>query len=158
MVTSLAQSPLYGHRVTAIELDKHPLDRKNPMMVKVQTPDLSTPETRHYSHVITTTTAACLQTMDLREAGLNYAQREAIRVLRYNHSVKVGIKFKKRWWANDKGIKKGGIGKTDRPTRAVVYPSYALNTPEDKPGVLMACYTMIPVVRVGTSPDRSSPV
>ena len=49
-------------------------------------------------------------------------------------------KFKKRWWANDKRIKKGGIGKTDRPTRAVVYPSYALNTPEDKPGVLLACY------------------
>jgi len=93
MVTSLAQSPLYGHRVTAIELDKHPLDPMNPMMVKVQTPDLSTPETRYYSHVITTTTAACLQTMDLREAGLNYAQREAIRVLRYNHSIKVGIKF-----------------------------------------------------------------
>jgi monoamine oxidase len=116
------------------------------MVVKMLQKDLQDPDTaprlieKKYSHVITTTTAPCLQIMDLLNAGLNYAQREAIRVLSYDNAVKVGIKFRYRWWAEDKGITKGGVGTTDRPTRVVVYPSHALDTPEGESGVLMACY------------------
>jgi monoamine oxidase len=139
MIQHLAQSPLYNHCVTSIKLDTHPTNANNPMTVTTKRSDTLIQEQRHYSHVITTTTAACLQTMDLREAGLKYAHREAIRVLRYKFAIKVGIKFKNRWWAK-LGIRNGGIGKTDRPTRAVIYPSYALGTSEDDTGVLLACY------------------
>ncbi|KAF8432065.1 hypothetical protein BGX38DRAFT_1227268 [Terfezia claveryi] len=95
-----------------------------------------------YTHVFNTTTLGCLQTIDTRDAHLDYVHREAIRVLKYEHAVKLGIKFKRRWWAvnANQQIIQGGQGKTDRPTRVVVYPSYALNTPANQPGVLLACY------------------
>jgi monoamine oxidase len=96
--------------------------------------------TKEYSHLITTTTMPCLGIMDLRNAALTYAHREAVRVLSYDSAVKIGIKFKYRWWAEDKGIKKSGVGMTDRPTRVVVYPSHALDTPPGESGVLIACY------------------
>lgn len=92
-----------------------------------------------FSHVIATTTTPCLQTMDLSNANLSYAQKEAMRVLRYTTAVKFGIKFREKWWIAS-GITQGGQGKTDRPTRTVVYPSYALNDPVDGEGVLLACY------------------
>lgn len=127
---------LRGTRVIAISRDQVTLPAR-PMQVLCD--QFATP--KRYSHVITTTTTPCLQAMDLSKAGLSYAQREAIRVLRYNPAVKLGIKFSAKWWIT-KGINKGGQGKTDRPTRTVVYPSYALNDPEDGPGVLLACYNV----------------
>ncbi|RPB27050.1 hypothetical protein L211DRAFT_896752 [Terfezia boudieri ATCC MYA-4762] len=112
---------------------------------------------RTYTHVFNTTTLGCLQTIDTRDAGLDYAHREAIRVLRYEHAVKLGIKFSRRWWANVQGINRGGQGKTDRPTRVVVYPSYALNTPPDQPGVLLACYNSAQdAARLGSLFDNAS--
>jgi len=95
-----------------------------------------------YTHVITTTTLGCLQAIDTRYASLDNSHREAFRTLGYAQAVKVGIKFKQRWWADDANLRidKGGQGKTDRPTRVVVYPSYALDTPAGSPGVLLACY------------------
>jgi len=97
---------------------------------------------KKYTHVVNSTTLGCLQTIDTRHAGLDYAHREAIRVLGYERAVKLGIKFQRRWWADDidQNINQGGQGKTDRPTRVVVYPSYALNTPPGQSGVLLACY------------------
>lgn len=118
-------------RVTAI------LEAKGHAGMEVLT-DRST-KTKHFSHVIATTTASCLQVVDLKNASLSYAQKEALRVLRYNTAVKLGIKFREKWWIAS-GIKQGGQGKTDRPTRTVVYPSYALNDPETGEGVLLACY------------------
>jgi hypothetical protein len=143
-----------GHRVKAIEVETFPSVKNRPIRVTAEKKAATTAcqpqgqaegsalETVHknYTHVITTTTTSCLQVMDLRNAGLSYAQREAIRVLRYDNSVKVGIKFSERWWADRRGIDKGGLGMTDRPTRVVVYPSYALNTKRGEPGVLLACY------------------
>ncbi|KAI5777520.1 hypothetical protein EDC01DRAFT_732412 [Geopyxis carbonaria] len=97
--------------------------------------------TKEFTHVIATATTPCLQAMDLRRAGLNFGQREAIRVLRYDNSVKVGIRFTRRWWAAEPyKIDAGGVGYTDRPTRVTVYPSYALEQTPDAPGVLLACY------------------
>ncbi|KAI5785440.1 hypothetical protein FPQ18DRAFT_264878 [Pyronema domesticum] len=124
---------LFNHRVSGISRTEHTGDRQMRVTIRGGVE-------KKYSHVVTTATTACLRNMDLQRAELDYAQREALRVLRYDTSVKIGIKFSRRWWAEDKGITKGGCGKTDRPTRVVVYPSYALNTPKGSPGVLLACY------------------
>jgi len=144
IVSKLDKKPLYNHRVIEISCD--PNQQKEAMVVKMLQKDHRHPNTtpslivKRYTHVITTTTAPCLQIMDLRNAGLNYAQREAVRTLSYDNAVKVGIKFRYRWWAKDCGIKEGGAGKTDRPTRTVIYPSHTLNTPEEESAVLIACY------------------
>lgn len=123
-----------GTRVTAISRNMIGLDNK---LMDVFTDRSVHP--KRYSHVIATTTTPCLQTMDLTGSDLSYGQKEAIRVLRYTPAVKMGIKFSKKWWITA-GINQGGQGKTDRPTRTAVYPSYALNDPADGPGVLLACY------------------
>jgi hypothetical protein len=164
MVEHLGKHPLYNHRVTSIK-------RSRPILVPIMTTTNTATtapyrpievsfrgaNSRHYSHVITTTTAACLRTMDLTSAELDYAQREALRVLRYDSAVKIGIKFSKRWWADDKKIKQGGLGKTDRPTRVVVYPSYALDTPKGEPGVLLACYNWSEdAARIGSLSDAEA--
>lgn len=149
-----------GKRVTAISRSKIPVPFGEPSFGRSMKVDLighHGPESKFYSHVIATTTASCLQTMDLRGAELNYAQREAIRVLRYDNSVKLGIKFTRKWWITE-GITKGGLGKTDRPTRVVVYPSYALNDPEDGEGVLLACYNWsVDAARIGSLASGSDP-
>jgi hypothetical protein len=52
-----------------------------------------------YSHVVSTIPLGALQTIDLTDLQLGYAQRNAIRKLNYDPSLKIGIKFKTRWWA-----------------------------------------------------------
>lgn len=120
-------------RVTGIR--KHPIASNRPMRVLVE----GNPTEIRYSHVIATTTTPCLQAMDLTGVRMQTDQREALRVLRYEAAVKLGIKFSRKWWIK-MGIKRGGQGKTDRPTRCVVYPSYSLHESEDCEGVLLACY------------------
>lgn len=131
---NLAKKPLYNHRVNKISRSMDELT------VTMQPVYGRQPIQKTYSHVITTTTTPCLGFMDLREAGLGYAHREGIRVMSYDGGVKVGIKFSRRWWAEDRDITRGGTGKTDRPTRIVIYPSHALDTPRGEPGVLIACF------------------
>lgn len=115
------------------------------------------PTEKRYSHVITTTTTPCLQVMDLSGVDLQNDQREAIRMLRYEAAVKLGIKFSKKWWIG-LGINKGGQGKTDRPTRVVVYPSYALHESEDCEGVLLACYnSSTDAMRIGALARGNDP-
>ncbi|KAI9740310.1 MAG: hypothetical protein M1834_004888 [Cirrosporium novae-zelandiae] len=145
IVSTLTKKPLYNGRVTGISWNPGQL-HGDPMTVKILQKDPQNPNTaprlieKRYSHVINTTTAPCLQIMDLRNAGLSFSQREAIRMLGYDNAVKVGIKFRYRWWAEDRGITKGGVGTTDRPTRVIIYPSHALDTPKGESGVLIACY------------------
>jgi monoamine oxidase len=97
-------------------------------------------ETRDYSAVINTTTLGALQKIDLTGMELPYGMKSAIRVLRYDTSTKVGIKFKEMWWKG-KGfdITLGGVAKTDLPIRVCVYPSY--NIGDTGSGVLLASYT-----------------
>lgn len=90
--------------------------------------------TRFYSHVITTTTLPCLRTMDLRGAKLDYQQKEALRMLQYGPSTKIGVRFRRRWWEDDTWMKAsgaygailGGQSYTDNMSRTVVYPSYGI--------------------------------
>lgn len=115
------------------------------------------PTEKRFSHVIATTTTSCLQTIDLTGVRLQNDQREAIRVLRYEPAVKMGIKFSKKWWIG-MGIDRGGQGKTDRPTRVVVYPSYALEESPDCEGVLLACYnSSTDATRLGALARGSDP-
>ncbi len=93
---------------------------------------------RVYAHVISTIPLGMMRLVDTRACGFSYALKEAIRTLRYDASVKVAIKFTKRWWEEAPYNQKGGQSKTDRPTRVVVYPSNGIG---GKEAVLLASYT-----------------
>ena len=94
-----------------------------------------------YSHVVSTVSLSCLRTINLARCGLDYNQKTALRSLRYGTGVKVGIKFRTRWWQGKSFQKQGGASKTDRQSRVVVYPNYGTDGPADSPGVLIATYT-----------------
>jgi hypothetical protein len=93
-----------------------------------------------YSHVVSTIPFGRLRAIDLSQCGLDYEQEMALRSLHYGPAVKVGIKFKSRWWQDSDPSKAGGSSKTDRQSRVVVYPSYGLDGAENSPGVLVASY------------------
>lgn len=102
-----------------------------------------------YDAVFNSAPLGSMQRMDLRGLNLNWGTKQAIRSLAYGASSKVGIKFKYRWWVEEKSlsITQGGVGKTDLPIRNCVYPSYNLTTAdasttqEKKPGVLLCSYS-----------------
>jgi monoamine oxidase len=110
--------------------------------VEVTTRDYNTQVevTSEYAAVINTTTLGALQKIDLTGMELPYGMKSAIRILRYDTSTKVGIKFKTMWWKEKEfDITLGGVAKTDLPIRVCVYPSY--NIDDTGPGVLLASYT-----------------
>jgi len=78
--------------------------------------------------------------MDLDGCKLDYAQKMALRSLNYGPAVKVGIKFKTRWWQDPSFQEQGGLSLTDRQSRTLVYPSYRTEGPADVPGVVIATY------------------
>ncbi|KAG8853979.1 hypothetical protein FRB96_007842 [Tulasnella sp. 330] len=93
-------------------------------------------EKKEYDHVISTIPLPTLRTLDIDKARLNFKQKNALRILQYGPSIKVGVKFTKAWW---KGLEiKGGQSYTDRCIRAVAYPSYP--KADDPSTVLMASY------------------
>ncbi|KAI6141922.1 hypothetical protein BKA82DRAFT_961792 [Pisolithus tinctorius] len=95
-------------------------------------------ESRIYSHVISTLPLSVLRTIDMKDAGMNVKQRNALRQLQYGPSVKIAIRFKESWWTTKLDIV-GGQSFTDLPIRTIVYPSYGVgsNTPST---VLIASY------------------
>jgi monoamine oxidase len=116
------------------------------------------PETREYDTVFNTTTLGSARRMDLRGAELHPAQKDALRVLHYDASCKVGIKFKTPWWITRCDIKQGGGASSDLPLRTCVYPSYNINDDPEKPAVLLASYTWAQdAQRIGTLVQRDSP-
>ena len=140
MLATLKTPPVYNHRVTAVaeEASADPLRR---MRVSIQGK-----EDEYFSTVVSTVTFSVLRTIDTDGVRMNFNQREAMRSLMYGQSIKVGIKFKTRWW--EAGIEGtapqvGGASRTDRQSRVVVYPSYGVNKDgegEEGPGVLMVSY------------------
>ncbi|RGP80534.1 hypothetical protein FLONG3_1368 [Fusarium longipes] len=101
-----------------------------------------------YFAIFNSTTLGALQRMDLKDAGLLWGTKQAIRALGYGASCKVGIKFETAWWQNEPfKIKQGGIAHTDLPLRVCVYPSYNIESNEGaqwdpkKPAVLLCSYT-----------------
>ena len=138
MAEKISIKPLFNRRVTAIAVD-NPKSLNPGMKISVQGhPEY---EEKRYSHVISTAPLSCMRAMDLDQAGLDYAQNQALRCLAYGAAIKVGIKFRTRWWEKTSTpTMLGGVSSTDRPSRMVVYPSYGFDDPEDANGVLMASY------------------
>jgi monoamine oxidase len=126
-----------GKRVEAIFFDRTSSDEGN-MAVKCND---EAEARKGYSTVFNTTTLGCLGRMDLRSLELHPSQKDAIRSLHYDESVKVALKFTYAWWIVDCGIAAGGVASTDLPLRTCVYPSYNIHDDPTKPAVLLASYT-----------------
>ncbi|KAH6856062.1 hypothetical protein B0I37DRAFT_67638 [Chaetomium sp. MPI-CAGE-AT-0009] len=141
-------------RVEAISIDRSSTEDGN-MSVKCAG---ETDSRSGYSTVFNTTTLACLDRMDLRTLELHPVQKDAIRSLHYDNSVKVAIKFSRPWWITDCKITQGGVASTDRPLRTCVYPSYNCVDDPNKPSVLLASYTWAQdATRMAALTNRASP-
>ncbi|KAG2125132.1 hypothetical protein DEU56DRAFT_962934 [Suillus clintonianus] len=85
---------------------------------------------RVFSHVISTIPLPALRTIDLSKAGLSPMQSNALRMLNYGPSVKIGMQFRTAWWTTGTDLNRnppnivGGQTYTDMPLCAVVYPSF----------------------------------
>ena len=124
------------------------------MLVQV----VSEPTPRRYSTVFNTTSLACMQRMDLAQAELHPAQKEAIRSLHYDASTKVAIKFSYPWWITKCGVTRAGVASTDSPLRMCVYPSYSLSDDPNQSAVLLCSYTWSQdALRVGALVTDASP-
>ncbi|RPA94806.1 hypothetical protein L873DRAFT_1792715 [Choiromyces venosus 120613-1] len=121
MADRILTKPLYNRRVTAIAMAVPDLKKDNP-----NNPNMKISVQDHPEY---------------EAKRLDYVQNQALRCLEYGPAIKVGIKFKTRWWQQIPGFgMRGGVSSTDRPTRIVVYPSYGLDDPENANGVLIASY------------------
>lgn len=153
MQKTLKYQPQVRKRVEAISINRKSSEDGN---MSVKCADETEPRTG-YSTVFNTTTLGCLGRMDLRGLELHPSQKDAIRSLHYDESVKVALKFSYPWWIVDCGIR-GGVGSTDLPLRTCVYPSYNLDDGADKPAVLLASYTWAQdATRMGSLVDRQKP-
>ncbi|KAI0410483.1 FAD/NAD(P)-binding domain-containing protein [Xylaria grammica] len=138
MNAKLNQKAETGKRVESISIDRTPGKGDANMSVKCA----NEPNPRSgYCTVFATPALGCLARMDLRSLELHPSQKDAIRSLHYDDSVKVALKFTYPWWIVDCGITQGGIASTDLPLRTCVYPSYNIGDDKDKPAVLLASYT-----------------
>lgn len=137
MLTAISKDVTYNRHVTAIRMENNKI--ANPrMFVKFNGKDEFDP--KPYCHVIATPALSCMRSVDLTEAGLDFTQKQALRCLAYGAAIKVGIKFKTRWWQSIPGYEQiGGVSNTDRPIRVVVYPSYGVHD-AGAAGVLIASY------------------
>jgi len=101
-----------------------------------------TSKTYGYDHVVSTLPFGVLRSIDTAGLDLSQEKREAIRVLAYDNSCKVGIYFENRWWQDESAAHPitGGQSSTDLPSRTIVYPSYG---DANSPGVLIASYTWV---------------
>ena len=94
-----------------------------------------------YSHVINTAPLGALQSMDLSTLSLPSSTSSAIRMVNYDAALKIGIRFKSRWWQEKLTPPiLGGQSATDLPLRTVVYPSHGIHVP-NAAAVLIASYT-----------------
>ncbi|CAE6492921.1 unnamed protein product [Rhizoctonia solani] len=127
------------HRVTAAVF--HDKAAPNEDMITVSGLDSSGDQvssfSEGYSHVIFALPPPCLRTIDLSLCHLDYAQRNALRMVSIGPSCKIGIKFKTAWWRRPEINIQGGQSTTDRMARAIVYPSYG----GGKSTVLIASYS-----------------
>lgn len=149
MKDKIKQSVQFNSQVEAI--NGHVEKRRNPNDYVPMTLAINKQgkkEEKDYFAVFNSTTLGALQHMDLKDAGLLWGTKQAIRSLGYGASCKVAIKFKTAWWQQDPfSIKKGGIARTDLPLRVCVCPSYNIESLEgkdwnpNKPAVLLCSYT-----------------
>ena len=133
-LTSILKTPIrYSQRVNAIR------QTSRGKKLKISTAAANT--SFSYDHVINTVPLGAMQAMDMDSLQLGYKQSKAIREIHYDDSMKIGVKFKTRWWQGNEITDpfKGGQGFCDLPIRKVAYPSYGVDSP-NAPGVLIASY------------------
>jgi len=156
---SIWRKPLYHNKVKKITATV-------PMKVEVEVDTPDGKKTPQYMGLFNTTSLGCMRQMDLRDAGLNYATKQALRSLGYGPASKVAIKFKRAWWIHDLGnynIKMGGLGHSDLNGRTCVYPSYNIYDDESGTAVLLCSYSwQQDAQRIGalmsTNPDHDQKV
>ncbi|KAF9806840.1 hypothetical protein IEO21_08520 [Rhodonia placenta] len=124
---------LRGKRVTAIAPLIEGTDPPTSINVTV-----AGGESYTYDHVISTMPLSCLGLVDIAKWGLSWPTQMAIRALHYDASVKIAIRFSRRWWEEPPFLQRGGVSMSDRPTRVVVYPSYGIGSVD---GTMIVSYT-----------------
>lgn len=157
MVNSLKRKPIYSRRVAK----SAPTPDTGISVAQVDYTTNADPQTALYDYVVTTISFPALGFVGLDECNLSQAQRQAIRSLQYSSSVKIGLKFKSRWWEDLPGCGiKGGVSKTDRILRNVVYPSYGIDD-LNADAVLIASYSWAqdaqrlgPLIKGHNSPEE----
>ncbi|KAJ4246033.1 hypothetical protein NW762_013778 [Fusarium torreyae] len=155
MSEKIKQPVQFNSQVSAINAHPNDPKRKDPEKyvpvtlsvdrIDPETKDITKTDKKDYFAVFNSTTLGALQRMNLKDAGLLWGTKQAIRSLGYGASCKVAIKFKSPWWQEDPFyIEKGGIAHTDLPLRVCVYPSYNIpdmeNT-QERSAVLLVSYT-----------------
>ncbi|KAI0341013.1 FAD/NAD(P)-binding domain-containing protein [Trametopsis cervina] len=133
-------------RVTAIRNIQTDPERSEGLVV---TSEATTPngekiaEDTEYAAVISTLTLSTLGLVDLSQAGIhsNYAQWSAIRQLLYGSAIKIGIRFSRNWWGEQPTGIIGSQSATDRPLRAIVYPSYPETGTKSRVLIVSYCWT-----------------
>jgi monoamine oxidase len=126
MVNRIKDKPLLNQRVTGLALGMgigtqgHP-----PVAVSIGTGENKS--ARIYDHVVSTLPFGCFRMLDTTQCRLPWDVKEATQSLQYGSSVKVGMLFKSRWWEVRDQNHKGGVSKTDRPVRMIIYPSYGID-------------------------------
>ncbi|EXK37021.1 hypothetical protein FOXG_09099 [Fusarium oxysporum f. sp. lycopersici 4287] len=151
MAKMIKQPVQYNSQVVAIDAQVEERRKRKPKdytSMKIRINKNQVVKEKEYFAVFNSTTLGALQRMDLKDAGLLWGTKQAIRALGYGASCKVGIKFETAWWQKAPfNIKKGGIAHTDLPLRVCVYPSYNIESNEgqdwdpNKPAVLLCSYT-----------------
>lgn len=159
----------FNSQVTAINAnaaDRADQKKFVPMTLTVNKTGEKTSTEEKYFAVFNSTTLGALQRMNLKDAGLLWGTKQAIRALGYGASCKVAIKFKTPWWQLPPfNINKGGVSRTDLPLRVCVYPSYNIpdkkvnpNWSADDSSVLLCSYTWAQdAQRIGSLITANSP-
>jgi len=123
ILAKIQTKPETGKRVTALSINLQ--DPREQLQVTVTVDQEAQP--RVYDHVISTLPFGCLRIVDTSGCQMPFNLQQAIQTLQYGPSVKVAMRFSTRWWETDQKLR-GGVSRTDRPTRIVVYPSYGAGT------------------------------
>lgn len=155
MAAALTKKPTYDKVVNYIGLSRTimikngKLEKKTVVRLKVEgekaksTGGGSPKEAvREYGHVISSIPFPCLRSVDTTQCGFDWNTQSAIRMLNYEPSVKVAIRFSDRWWEQagpNNTPHDGGISRTDGPARIIVYPSYGRK--EDNGATMIVSYT-----------------
>ncbi|KAL6302909.1 hypothetical protein BKA93DRAFT_371718 [Sparassis latifolia] len=121
-----------GKCVTAISPFESGTGRRPSVTVSIHGESKS----RIYDHVISTIPLPFLRMVDSTKCKLSWDFQTAMHVLHYDCAVKVGLKFKSRWW--EKMGQLGRVSSTNRPSRTVVYPSYSMGGPDS---IIIVSYT-----------------
>ncbi|KAM0795456.1 hypothetical protein BDR22DRAFT_796700, partial [Usnea florida] len=151
MADKIKNHEAFHFKKRVVKIDRHGIDKDEKgadgVTISLEVEGEKSP--RVYDAVFNSAPLGAMQRMDLRGLNLNWGTKQAIRSLGYGASCKVGVKFRYRWWVEEKdlAITKGGAGSTDLPIRNCVYPRTkdasdpAKGDDGKKPGVLLCSYT-----------------